>query len=368
MKIVFVCGSFEPGKDGVGDYTGRLASQLIKCGHEVRILAFNDKFSKDIISDFYAVEGERISAIRLPVALADTERFANAKKYISDFDPDWLSLQYVSFSFHPKGLPFGIGKKLKQLGERRKWHIMFHELWVGMESGVSKKEVIWGKVQRMLISSLIKTLKPKLVQTHTLLYSIQLQKLGVKPVYFPLFGNIPVTGREVEKKAHDKLFMVLFGGIHPGTRVHDIAAEIASYSKSANQQISVLFAGRNGSEIKKWQSALEAVGIEYEILGELTTDEISNLLKRASYGLSTTPLALAEKSGSIAAMVEHGLPVLCVRNEWRSGIKDSVYPIENVTGYEQGKLADFFDKAKKQIKPSNTIVESANVFLKSLEV
>ena len=368
MRIIFVCGSLEPGKDGVGDYTGRLASQLVKSGHEVRIVAINDKFSKQIVNDSYTIENEQFKVLRLPVALADTEKFEFAKKYVLEFDPEWLSLQYVSFSFHPKGLPVGIGKKLRQLGEGRKWHIMFHELWVGMELGVSKKELIWGRLQRIFIYSLIKTLKPKAVQTHTLLYLMQLEKLGVKTEYFPLFGNIPVTGREVEKNNKDKLFVVLFGGIHPGAPVKDIATEIAACSKLLNQKICIVFAGRNGAELKTWQSALETAGVEYQVLGELPTNEVSNLLKKASYGLSTTPLALAEKSGSIAAMVEHGLQVLCVRNEWRSGVKDSVYPINNVMGYEPGKLAEFFNRAKKDVKPSNTILDSANVFLKLLEI
>ena len=32
MKIVFICGCLEPGKDGVGDYTRRLSAELIDHG------------------------------------------------------------------------------------------------------------------------------------------------------------------------------------------------------------------------------------------------------------------------------------------------------------------------------------------------
>ena len=44
MKIMFICGSLEPGKDGVGDYTRRLCAHLKKHHIEVGILAYNDKF------------------------------------------------------------------------------------------------------------------------------------------------------------------------------------------------------------------------------------------------------------------------------------------------------------------------------------
>ena len=44
MKIVFICGSAQPGKDGVGDYVRLLALSLLKMGHQAAIVAYNDKF------------------------------------------------------------------------------------------------------------------------------------------------------------------------------------------------------------------------------------------------------------------------------------------------------------------------------------
>ena len=37
MKIAFLCGSLEPWRDGVGDYTRRLAGDLQACGHQVLV-------------------------------------------------------------------------------------------------------------------------------------------------------------------------------------------------------------------------------------------------------------------------------------------------------------------------------------------
>jgi hypothetical protein len=39
MRIVFLCFSLEPGRDGVGDYTRALAGELIRPGHEVCAVA-----------------------------------------------------------------------------------------------------------------------------------------------------------------------------------------------------------------------------------------------------------------------------------------------------------------------------------------
>ena len=43
MKILFFCGSAEPGKDGVGDYTRRLCGELLRIGHETQILSLFDR-------------------------------------------------------------------------------------------------------------------------------------------------------------------------------------------------------------------------------------------------------------------------------------------------------------------------------------
>ena len=43
MKIAFITSCLEPGKDGVGDYTRSLAAESSRNGHEVCLLALNDR-------------------------------------------------------------------------------------------------------------------------------------------------------------------------------------------------------------------------------------------------------------------------------------------------------------------------------------
>lgn len=43
MKFLFICGSLEPGKNGVGDYTRRLAGECIRMGHDAMILALDER-------------------------------------------------------------------------------------------------------------------------------------------------------------------------------------------------------------------------------------------------------------------------------------------------------------------------------------
>ena len=46
MKIIFLTGSLEKGRTGVGDYTRLLASECKRLGHEVQTIALNDLSSK----------------------------------------------------------------------------------------------------------------------------------------------------------------------------------------------------------------------------------------------------------------------------------------------------------------------------------
>lgn len=42
MKILFICGSAEPGKNGVGNNTHRLCGGLVRTGHIIKLLSLSD--------------------------------------------------------------------------------------------------------------------------------------------------------------------------------------------------------------------------------------------------------------------------------------------------------------------------------------
>ncbi|HMC86673.1 MAG TPA: hypothetical protein VKI61_14195, partial [Chitinophagaceae bacterium] len=186
MKIIFVCGSLEHGRDGVGDYTERLASELTLQGHKVGLLSLNDQYLKQEIESTKQFDG-CLSPIklRLPSILPTKKRFKKAKAWINDFNPDWISLQFVIFSFHPKGLPFGLSKRLLNLGKEKRWHIMFHELWLGMDLNATKKNKLWGWLQMKIIRKVLADIKPLLIHTQSRLYQAQLAKLGFDSGYLP---------------------------------------------------------------------------------------------------------------------------------------------------------------------------------------
>ena len=131
MNILFICGSLEEGKDGVGDYTLLIARQLSLLGHKVSVISFYDRYIEWMVEDTILNNKTPINSLRLSSNISSVERFNLINKKIKTFSPDWVSIQYVPFAFHHKGLSAKFHRDMIKLLEHINVHIMFHELWVG---------------------------------------------------------------------------------------------------------------------------------------------------------------------------------------------------------------------------------------------
>ncbi|UOG75798.1 hypothetical protein MTX78_04180 [Hymenobacter tibetensis] len=362
MKIVFVCGSLEPGRDGVGDYTRRLAAKLISQGHQVAAVALNDGYSKEEFLGSQDAESQELHVLRIPASYSSATRFARAQQWIDTVNPEWLSLQYVPFAFHKKGLPWGLDSSLERMGRGRHWHIMFHELWVGMDTEAPLKYVLMGRVQKYLINALLKKLRPAAIHTQTKLYQALLEKLGYKTHYLPLFGNIPVVSKASSPtqalhhaREQRDVALLVFGTLHPKSYFEEFTKEASQLAKAKGIRFSLTAVGRCGSGLDTFSKEWKGEGLPLNILGEQAEEEISQALSSATIGLSTTVLPLAEKSGTVAAMREHGLPVLCIAKPWEPcGISNLALP-PGIVQYQQGQLEAYLSNAQPPVDASNVL-------------
>jgi hypothetical protein len=353
LKILFICGSLEPGRDGVGDYTRRLAGELIRQGNEVQIVALNDQNVTDVTYQVQEDDITSINCLRLPQNISWNYRMNEAGVFLDAFSPDWLSLQYVPFAFQDKGLPFGLARKLKNLANGKKWHIMFHELWVGMDKESSLKMKLWGRVQRLLILSMLKELSPTRIHTQLQVYKSVLNNSRYKVSLLPLFSNIPHSNTLKRTKETLDYTCVLFGGIHSGAPVKAFVNELKEYCFERKRLLRFVFAGRCGNSSKEWTSILADYGIPYHVAGECVATEISDYLLEADLGISTTPFYLVEKSGTVAAMLSHSLPVLCVARSWTPQPSMNDLKIDSVVCYKPGKLKEILSINKSLIDIQN---------------
>lgn len=357
MNILFICGSLEPGKDGVGDYTRRLCGELIRIGHEANILSLCDHQAVSFLSDFQEIEGTKVSVNRIPLAATNLQRLKLTQHVLKNFKPQWISLQYVPYSFNPKGLPFWLPSFLKKITGNHKWHIMFHELWIGIDTESSFKQKCIGKVQQYIVKKVIQNTKPYYVNTQNKLYQYFLQSHDIKADILPICGNIPLTAFKSRENEFTQL--VLFGTIHRGAFFKDFINDLVSLKSKLGKPIKFVFIGKNGPELYSYINVLENKGIDYEVMGIQPETIISQVLIDSDFGISTTPYFQTEKSGVFAAYKEHQLNTICVSREWTP--TKGHYSIPNIIKYEKNNL-----KLKPMTVQVFDLNSLANQFIKSI--
>ena len=325
-KILFLCGSLEPGKSGVGDYTRTLAQELLRLyGIQSMILALNDGSVNE------RTESDRnktpsVPEIRLPQGSEKNWR-KETDKIIQDFAPDWVSLQYVGYSYNTYGCGYPITRLLETLPKTIKLHIMFHELWEGFGVNDSLKVRVRGFLQKRSVKKLVSTSKPSIIHTQNAFYVKQLRKLGTDAKYLPLFGNIPIATKDTNRalaliqktgtisatqaERHRYLVFIFFGSIYPSWPGEELMNYVHGALPNLEKRVLFLSIGKLGAQRGNWDSLRKRYSDYFEFveLGFLETSEISILLQEADFGVATTPFEALGKSGSFITMQEHGLPV-----------------------------------------------------------
>lgn len=334
MKILFFCGSAEPGKDGVGDYTRRLCGKLIKLGQTSQILSLCDKQVISFTKENQIVDETTVVVSRIPISATTIERFNWSQEILNDFKPDWTSLQFVPYSYNPKGLPFWLPSFLKKLKGNHKWHIMFHELWVGIDMESSIKLKCIGKIQQILIKQVVGSTKAAVINTQNKLYQFLLHSHNVMVEVLPIFGNIPRTAIKKQEIANTQF--VLFGTIHEGAPFRDFIHDIKMNLNSLNKPVKFVFIGNNGEGLSEYTFLLENQGVCYEVLGIQSEKVISQVLLDSDFGISTTPYFQTEKSGVYAAYREHQLTTICVARNWTP--TKGQYEIPQIIRYKNNNL------------------------------
>jgi len=337
MKFVFLCSSLSEGKDGVGDYTRNLARELTGIGHRCLLIALNDS---EPTAGVGVQEGGEI--LRLSRTTSWNARVERALAVMTSFCPDWISLQFVPYGFHPKGLCLGLAEHLAPLFRSGRHHIMFHELWIGESVEYGLKDRAIGFLQKRGVLRLLQRLEPAVIHTSNPVYRELLERNGVSASELPLAGNIPVVEPEwngMEMLLRDQgwpmdsfrrdewLVGGVFGTIHSQWLPAVFLDQLSVQAGEMQKRVLLVHLGRTanaGTDV--WQRlAKEYVGrCEFIALGPQSETYLSTLFQSLDFGMATSPWALIGKSGSVAAMLDHGLPVMVTRDDWR--LRNGVTP------------------------------------------
>ncbi|MFL9844950.1 glycosyltransferase family protein [Flavobacterium rhizosphaerae] len=312
MNILFICGSLEPGKNGVGDYVRLFASELIKKNVNVSLLSLKDKNTTHILEDEQYIDNVYIKTLRIPqrekLNKLDKEKiFAFIKKTT----PEWISLQFVPYAYHTKGIPLNLARTIKPFIINSNVHIMYHELWV---EDKDIKGIFLSCLQKISIIMLKILLRPKISHTHVPLYMKRLRKIGIRSSSLPLFSNIKISNKM--KNAHkvgDTNFTIgFFSQVTYRKEIFSFLSDLALDLSSHNIKANILIIGGNEDKVLNLVNEFEPFrDLFKEIIstGYLDENDISLALQQCDLGISPVPQHLLGKSGSVAGFFEHGIPV-----------------------------------------------------------
>ncbi|MEI6561008.1 MAG: glycosyltransferase [Verrucomicrobiota bacterium] len=386
MRIAFLCGNLEPGRDGVGDYTRLLAAECIRQGHECQLVALNDCGAGG--HETQECNGVQVECLRCPASLPWKDRFARAREALQAFNPDWVSLQFVPYGFHPKGIAWRLAGDLKALIGARPLQIMFHELWIGFGAAAPLKQRLVGLLQRYCIFRMIRMLTPRVVHTSNATYARLLKGGGVAARELPLFGNIPVRQMDSAPELPAQLLAagipadpvgrngwwlaLFFGTLHPEWHPQPLTSLLLRAAKRTGRRLCLVSAGRLGAFGEElWEKMQRESGQEIVFVkcGEQTCEEISTLLQIADFGVAVTPWELMGKSGSAAAMLDHGLPILFTREDASAGVLPAGGPLPDPLFYRcDATLEEKLIAGLQRREPTPRVREICAGFIAALPV
>ncbi len=331
MRITFICPAMEPGRDGVADYVVRFVRALVARGHVCQVVAAADGYVQRFERGQSQALG--VEVVRVPFADFAAGRIDGAARAVADFSPDWVSLQMVCYGFARRGLVFGTARRLDAMAGAGRRHLMWHELWIGEPEGSPLRERLVGALQKRLLLDLSARWGAQVTHTSNPTYRELLVRANVVAGTLALPSNIPVLPMS-RAAARERLLTLLgvnartespillagvFGAVHPGWADDDWLNGLCEAARRRGQSLLLAHIGRAGSPgAMLWRdfATRGADRARFIAMGECSPEDISVALQGFDIGIATSPWPLVGKSGTIAAMLEHGLPVVVPRGDW----------------------------------------------------
>lgn len=385
-RIAFICSCLEPGCNGVGDYTRNLAEECLSRGVPCAIISIKDHYVSQNPTKSHYTEDHVLNTIRFKDAFESKESTESLRHFLRYFRPTVISLQFVPYGYQARGLPFTLAKLIKELYGPVDFHCMFHETWIGFHKKASLWEKFIGALQKRCIKSLLDTLSPISIHTHTLKYQKQLKDIHYEAKILPLFGFIkrcePVDfeewfypfinerGLKINASNKDTFWMLgIFGNLPPIWPPYPLLNYIQEASKANNKQPVLVHFGHMVAGQKLWKKIQKDNKDWLTVLelGPLLSSQVWTVLRALNFGIAATPYSLIHKSASTAAMVDSGLPVIVNRMDIEpENNQEDILPPHSLIIPMSADLPEQLPRMKHQ-DPQSKLPEVAEQFLSDVE-
>jgi len=353
LRIAFICGCIEPGKDGIGDYTFSLAAELVKAGHYCIVISLKDRFVNEITNSARFLETTQPEYARFPITLNKNKMINQAQRIIQSWQPNLISLQYNPYSFNSKGIPLYLPSALANISYNTPIHIMFHEIWNHSSFPLSISSKLYSPIQKFIAKRLVNKLNIKCVSTSNNFYANMLQSIGISAIVNSVHSNItiaPICDSQKQLLSSSHAFpiltyqriIVIFGNqltLPQPNAVSDFA-EQSSLCGSLNL---LLVVGHHSQKsLLSIQKLSDLIGssCNVHITGSLDSSSLSYLITLADMAITTYPFELAGKSGAVTTLLDHGKAVYFVGHNLSTKGLRKLNPSENLS---IGRLKESID-------------------------
>ncbi|PPK87530.1 glycosyltransferase involved in cell wall biosynthesis [Neolewinella xylanilytica] len=312
---MFLCGSAEPGRDGVGDYARRLAGSLQRRGVVVHLVATHDDAVTELLDEVQYDQGSGVPTLRIPATVGEPARATLMLEKIKEAGPEWISLQYVPYSFADSGIPWRFAATLRKIVGLAKVEIMFHELWLRNLPARDVKGRLTGLLQQWVTLRICRTLHPGVIHAHIPFNQEELASHGLDVRPLPLFANIGrmdgVIG-EITQRSSNAYRIAFFSRMETPPPVLRVVRDAAAWCTENGRTLEVALLGGGKAKVSAAADSIESAVPAATVLpvGYLSPEGVSAWLATCDLAISPIPRHSLGKSGTVAAFLEHGLPVI----------------------------------------------------------
>lgn len=333
-RIVFIAGTYQPDRCGVAHYTARLREELIKQNVQSTVLTTYAAAAGLKSNVKGAVKDWRLSAL---MSLAQA---------IKSTPAELLHIQHAAGTYRFQRSIFLLPLLLRFLGYQNPIITTIHEYgwWEWEPPGIPPQVLewlkVWGQQQGWWDreDGFLLTGSKAIITTNAEAENVILERL---PHLASVVHRIPI-GVNIEVASIDRLkarqqlrdrcgwfqntlIIVFFGFLHPVKGIENL---LAAFKPIAEQkpQVGLLLAGGVESlalpkdEAQKYWNHLQSLVAEHALehrvvmTGYLDETTASYFLSGADIGALPFNHGVTLKSGSLLALLAHGLPVIATRN------------------------------------------------------
>lgn len=328
-RIAVVTADLTPGSGGIADHSRVIAGALRAGGAEAALLSLADR----------AADLDSPAERRLPAALPWPRRIDLARRFLDARGTGGAILQLGPYLYDPKGLLQRVAEPLSAVLAGRRLAVVLHETWVGELAMHRWRDRLIGRLQRRGLEGLLRRLAPAGTFVSLPLYREQLARRGVAAALLPLPGNLPVAPTPAGAWLAERFAAAgldlgdpalavagIFGGHWPRWSPEPALGRFVAAALAAGRRPVLLLIGRHGSppaRLEAWRRRHPRLAVVET--GERPAAQLSGTVNSVHCALAVTPWELAGKSGSLAALLEHGVPTLAT---WGDPRRDPGLPAD----------------------------------------